>query len=413
MSRAGRAEATPDLLVVGGGPAGLALAIRARQLGLSATVLDRSPDPPVDKACGEGIMPDGLARLAELGVALPDPAGVPFRGIRYLDGDMVADGTFPGGSPPEDGGSRSGAGLGVRRTVLHRALADRAASAGVELRWGARATGLARPSGPGEDPGIRTGEDVHRGRFLAGADGLRSRVRGWAGLEGRPSRGRAGGRRAGDERFGVRRHYRIAPWSDRVEVHWAEKCEAYVTPVGPELVGVAMLWSGAPASFDRLLARFPALERRLAGVSAASRDRGCGPLRQRPRGVIRGRIALVGDASGYLDAITGEGLSLAFHQAFALAEAVRAVAAGEARDLRSYARAHRRLRRLPEALIRLLLVAERHPPLRRRTVRALAAEPELFDRLLALHAGALSPRELGPAGALGLAGRLVRRLAAP
>ncbi|MFP3942067.1 MAG: NAD(P)/FAD-dependent oxidoreductase [Thermoanaerobaculia bacterium] len=427
MSRPAPGAAVPDLLVVGAGPAGLALAIRARQLGLSVSVLDRAPRPPVDKACGEGLMPDGLARLTELGVALPEGAAAPFRGIRYLDGDTVADGTFPGGPP--GAGRGSGAGLGVRRTVLHQALADRAQVSGVELRWGVRATGLAAPSGAvgdPEQPGVSAGEGgVVRGRVLVGADGLRSAVRRWAGLEGasvsvpagRPgSSGPSGaserGRRA-RERFGVRRHYRIAPWSDRVEVHWADRCEAYVTPVGPELVGVAMLWSGARASFDGLLARVPALARRLAGAPAASRDRGAGPFRQRPRGVVRGRIALVGDASGYLDAITGEGLSLAFHQAFALAEAARAVTAGEARDLRPYGRAHRRLRRLPEALIRLLLVAERRPGLRRRTVRALAGDPELFDRLLALHAGAVSPRELGPSGALALAGRLVRGLAAP
>lgn len=428
MSRPAAAEAVPDLVVVGAGPAGLALAIRARQVGLSVTVLDRAPRPPVDKACGEGIMPDGLARLTELGVRIPDADGAPFRGIRYLDGETVAEGTFPERPARAGGGGKPGAGLGVRRTVLHRVLVNRALAAGVELRWGVRATGLAASSGAVGDPelpGVSAGEGaVVRGRVLVGADGLRSAVRRWAGLEGASGSVRAGrpgssgpsgvsGRnRRAQDRFGVRRHYRIAPWSDRVEVRWADRCEAYVTPVGPELVGVAMLWSGAPASFDGLLARFPDLARRLAGAPAASRDRGCGPLRQRPLGVVRGRIALVGDASGYLDAITGEGLSLAFHQAFALAEAARRVVAGEARDLGAYARAHRRLRRLPETLIRLLLVAERRPRLRRRTVRALAADPELFDRLLALHAGAVTPRELGPSGGLALAGRLVRGLAA-
>lgn len=419
MSRPPRAEAPPDLLVVGAGPAGLALAIRARQLGLSVTVLERSPRPPVDKACGEGLMPDGLARLAELGVVLPEGECAPFRGIRYVDGDTVADGTFPAATPGGEGGPPSGAGLGVRRTVLHRALADRAAEAGVALRWGVKATGLAAPAGAGEAPGVESDHGPLRGRVLVGADGLRSKVRRWAGLEGRSGSAPSGtptpsGRgRGGPARFGVRRHFRLAPWSDRVEVHWAHRCEAYVTPVGPDLVGVAMLWSGDPASFDALLARFPAVARRLEGAPAASRDRGCGPLRQRPRGVVRGRIALVGDASGYLDAITGEGLSLAFHQAFALTEAARAASGGEAWDLRAYDRAHRRLRRLPEALIRLLLLAEGRPPLRRRTVRALAADPELFDRLLALHAGAVGLRELGPAGTLGLAGRLARRLALP
>lgn len=407
MSRSpGGPAGLPDLLVVGGGPAGLAVAIRARQAGLTATVLDRS-HPPVDKPCGEGIMPDGLARLDELGVVLPPEGSAPFRGIRYLDYDAVAEGDFPGDFPG-DGGAPA-AGLGVRRTVLHRALAERAEAAGVELRWGGRATGLEPPEGrarPGVGPGVVTGSGTLRGRYLVGADGLRSRVRRWAGLEGRATE--PGDRHA---RFGVRRHYRLPPWTDRVEVHWAERCEAYVTPVGPELVGVAMLWSGGPASFDQLLGRFPALRRRLAGAPAASRDQGCGPLAQRPRRVARGRLALVGDASGYLDAITGEGLSLAFHQAFALVETIGAIDAGRAGDLAPYERTHRRLRRLPETLIRLLLAAERRPWLRHRAVRALAADRELFERLLGLHSGTVALSALGAPGLLRLGGRLARRLA--
>lgn len=393
-----------DLLVVGGGPAGLAAAIRARQAGLTAAVLDRSI-PPIDKPCGEGIMPDGLARLAELGVVVPPAESAPFRGIRYLDGEAVAEGDFPGD------GTGPAVGLGVRRTVLHRTLTERAEAVGVELRWGERATGLEPAEGglAGAPPGVVTDAGVLRGRFLVGADGLRSRVRGWAGLEGRSAE--PGTRHA---RFGVRRHYRIAPWTDRVEVHWADRCEAYVTPAGPELVGIAMLWSGDGASFGELLERFPALRRRLAGAPAASRDRGCGPLAQRPRRVARGRIALVGDASGYLDAITGEGLSLALHQAFALVETIGAIDAGTAprpADLAPYERAHRRLRRLPEALIRLLLVAERRPWLRRRAIRALAADPGLFERLLGLHAGTLPVSALGVSGTLRLGGRLAWRLA--
>ncbi len=389
---------TADLLVVGGGPAGLAVAIRARQAGLTATVLDRAR-PPIDKPCGEGLMPDGLARLAALGVTLPAGEAAPFRGIRYLDEQSVADGDVPrGGDLP----GATGDGLGVRRTVLHRTLVERAEAVGVELRWGARATGLANArTGSGTTVGVETAGGTLHGRYLVGADGLRSRVRRWAGLEGR-----SGGARgpAGGGRFGVRRHYRIAPWSDRVEVHWADGAEAYVTPVTDDLVGVAMLWSGETAGFDDLLARFPALEAHVAGAPVASSDRGCGPLRQRPRGVVHDRIALVGDASGYLDAITGEGLSLAFHHAFALVDAVLAG------DLRRYARDHRRLRRLPEALIRLLLAVERRPALRRRTLRALAADPELFSRLLAVHARAAPASDIG-VGGLTLVGRLAWRLA--
>jgi menaquinone-9 beta-reductase len=399
------ADAT-DLLVIGGGPAGLATAIAARLAGMSARVVERSR-PPIDKACGEGLMPDAVARLGELGVELAPGEGWRFRGIRYLDGETVAEGVFP----------RAG-GLGVRRLHLHQALARRAAELGVDLCWGvtvhglapaelvpgspaARGPGAAAPPAPAPPAAKlfttgaytdRAGLELAAARWVIGADGLRSRVRRWAGLDGPPARRR---------RFGVRRHFGCRPWSDMVEVHWGPGCEAYVTPVGPDEVGVAMLWSDGKASFDDLLTHFPALAARLAAAPAASRDRGAGPLLQRPRGVCRGNVALVGDASGYVDAITGEGLAVALHQSAALIEAL---AAG---DLARYADRHRRIGRLPDNMTALLLAVERRPWLRHRMVRALAAEPALFSRLLGIHARTLPPARLGIDGALRLVYRLV------
>jgi flavin-dependent dehydrogenase len=391
-SRNALAEPVADLLIVGGGPAGLAAAIAGRLAGLTATVLDRG-EPPLDKACGEGVMPDGVAALDRLGVDRAALGGRPFRGIRYLGCDEgVGEGAevaadFPG--PP---------GLGVRRLRLHAALVARAAALGAELRWGVRVTGLI---GDGGRRAVATADGPLVGRVLVGADGLRSRVRRWAGLDGRPAPRR---------RFGVRRHYRLAPWSERVEVWWADGFEAYVTPVAADQVGVAMLWSpdawearhGEAADFDRLLAAVPRLAERLRGAEPASADRGAGPLHQRVRAVTAPGLALVGDAGGYLDAITGEGLSLAFHQAEALAAAVRTG------DLAAYARAHRRLARLPDALTALLLAVERRPRLRRRTLRALAAEPTLFARLLGVHSRTLPLRDFGFSGALRLALGLAR-----
>jgi flavin-dependent dehydrogenase len=367
----------PDLLIVGGGPAGLATAIAARLGGLTAAVLDRSR-PPIDKPCGEGLMPAGVERLEALGVRLPEAAGRAFRGIRYRDGETVAEAPFPG--PP---------GLGLRRTTLHGALARRAEEVGVDLRWETRVRGLAR-GGVSVDGGVLTG------RWIVGADGLSSHMRRWAGLETEEP---VGPRR----RFGVRRHYRLEPWADMVEVWWADGVEAYVTPVAAREVGVAMLWSGGKSRFDRLLAHFPALAERLAGAEVTSRDKGAGPLHRRPRRVWHDRLLLVGDAAGYVDAITGEGLDLTFHQAFALVEAVRRD------DPRRYARFCRRLTRLPFALIHLLLFAERRPPLRRRLIRTLADEPRLFERLLAIHTRDRPPRSLGIGGAW----RLARGLARP
>ncbi len=188
-----------------------------------------------------------------------------------------------------------------------------------------------------------------------------------------------------------------------MEVYWADRCEAYVTPVSEREVGVALLWSGEKSGFDRLLERFPDLRKRLAGAPVTTRDRGAGPFDQRPRAAARGRVALVGDAAGYRDAITGEGLALAFHQAAAL---IDAMACG---NLQHYAATVRRLVALPFGLIRVLLLAERLPVLRRRLIATLAREPVLFRRLLAVHARAVPLRSLG----LGAAFRLARGLTRP
>lgn len=365
---------TFDVVVVGGGPVGLAAAIAARSRGLATALLERRA-PPVDKACGEGILPAGLAALATLGVEIPASARA-LTGVRYRSRAVVAEADFPGGA----------LGAGVRRVDLHRALLERAQALGAELRFG-----VAVDSVDGEL--VRTAAETLRARFVVGADGLRSGLRRAAGLERRAPRAAP--------RFGVSRHFRIAPWSDRVEVHFGDRAEAYVTPVAADEVGVAILWSGGKGGFDALAAeRLPAdLAARLAALPVVGRDRGAGPFRQRVRRRTRGALALVGDAGGYVDALTGEGLTLGFEQALALGDAL---AAG---DLALYERTARRLARLPERLTQLALFAALRPALLRRYVAALARDPELFAHLL----GALGARRpLSPATLLALAARMSR-----
>jgi flavin-dependent dehydrogenase len=343
-----------DLVIVGGGPAGLATAIEARLAGLEVVLVDRR-QPPVDMACGEGLMPGGVERLRRLGATIPEHEGRIFNGIRYTDGDVTAEARFS-----------FSAGIGIRRTVLQQALVRRAETLGADLRWGVTVTGLG-------DRSVESDAGTIRGDLVVAADGRLSRLRSWAGIATRET---------GPRRFGLRRHYRIAPWADLVEVHWSDVGEAYVTPVGPETIGVAVLSGERPLDFDRLLRHFPRLAARLDGVDAVSRDRGAGPFGQRPASVLRGRLALVGDASGCLDPITGEGLSVAFGQAVAL---VRALRSG---DLESYESEHRRIVRMPRTVTTLLLAAERRPGVRRLVVRSFAASPRLFSRVVDLVAGA-------------------------
>jgi len=362
-------QADADVVIVGGGPAGLATALELRRTGQDVLVVDRA-EPPIDKACGEGLMPDGVQALRRLGVEIDEARSAPLLGIRYLDGEERAEARFPG-LP----------GRGIRRTVLHQALVDRAAEAGVRVVWGVVVNGL-------DERGLLTDQGHLRATWIVGADGLHSGVRRWAGLDTR---------RARFHRNGVRRHIEIQPWTDFVEVHWADGCEAYVTPVSSEQIGIAILWSEQKADFGTLLTRFPVLEERLRNAVVVTGDRGAAQLEQRTRAVRRGRIALVGDASGYRDAITGEGMSLAFHQARALAAAI---AVG---NLREYERGHRRLAALPFALIRLLMEAERRPWLRRRLIGTLAAEPDLFAKLLAIHTREAPLGSVGRKGLLRLA----------
>jgi len=365
-------KAKTDVFVIGGGPAGLAAAIAARQKGFDVTVADGA-EPPIDKPCGEGLMPDALVALSELGIRLSPSEGQPLRGICFRDAETAVAAGFP-----------SSPGIGLRRTVLHQKMIDRAHQAGVSLLWKTPVTALL----PG---GVLLGEKKFSARWIVGADGIHSRVRRWIGLAAHPRR---------EHRYAFRRHYRVTPWSDRAEVHWGRAAQAYVTPVAAEEVCVVLISRRPDLRFTSLQCEFPQLAGRLADANAANTQRGAITVAHHLGRVYRGHVALLGDASGSVDAITGEGLCLRFRQALALADAL------PSGDLRHYQRAHRRLARRPFAMGKLLLLLDKAPALRRRALRSLATHPELFARLLAVHVGATSPAHLASTGAL-LAWRFV------
>ena len=331
-----------DVLVVGGGPVGLASAIEARLAGLTVALVEPR-DGDVDKACGEGLMPGALPLLARLGV---DPDGMPLRGVSYRTETRRADHLF-----------RSGEGRGVRRTTLHRALADRATELGI-TRVAARVEAVLQTNSTVTAAGLTA-------RYLLACDGLHSSVRRQVGLE-RAVRG--------SRRFGLRRHFAVAPWNDLIEVHWTREAEVYITPIAPDLTGVAVL--GPPRTdFDTAVEEVPELAERLAGVDAVTEVRGAGPFRQRAAARTAGRVLLVGDASGYVDAITGEGLRLGFEQA---AVAVAAVADDTpTRYEREWRRVTRDFRVLTHGL-----VAAAGSPLRGGIVPAASALPGLYGAIV-------------------------------
>lgn len=343
-----------DVFVIGGGPAGLAAAIAARNCGFDVTVADGLA-PLIDKACGEGLMPATQAALRQLGVQLPVSFGYRFKGIRFVENSTAVAAEFP-----------HGRGVGMRRTVLHACMVRAAENCGVKICWKTPVLGI-RPEG------VRLNSGWVPAKWIVGADGGHSRVRSWSGLEGMVTN---------RQRFASRRHYRVDPWSEFMDIFWGPRVQGYVTPIAEDEVCVVMMGeSSEDVEFDRALSVLPELQDRLRGAELSSRERGAVTAMQSLRRVCRDKVALVGDASGGVDAITGEGLRLAFLQASTLAEAMRRG------DLRHYQRQHRKLAGRPMLMGAMLKRLGRHDRLRQRALKMLSQSPEMFAQLLAYHVG--------------------------
>jgi 2-polyprenyl-6-methoxyphenol hydroxylase-like FAD-dependent oxidoreductase len=362
-----------QVFIVGGGPAGLAAAISLRNKGFPVKVADAGR-PPIEKVCGEGLLPETLTALEQLGVRFAAGEGRPFAGIRYIGKEHSVGADF-----------MQGAGLGMRRLALHQKLIRAASEAGAEFLWNTCVERI----GP---DGVYASSKLMPARWIIGADGAGSRVRKWLGIRAR---------HFPRVRYSFRRHYACAAWSKHVEVYWGKSSQFYVTPVGSDEICVVVISRYAALRIDEALQEFPVLAARLAGVECTSPEKGAATANRCYREVCRGNVLLIGDASGMVDAITGEGLGLAFRQSLVLADAL----AEENPEL--YRQAHKRLRRRSANMARLMLTLDGRPWLQGRVLRAFAAEPSAFRALLATHTGRGSLRETAMAGiqlARGIAG---------
>ena len=387
-----------DVVVVGGGPAGSAVACLLAQRGHDVLLLD-SARFPRDKVCGEGVSPEAWRLLDAMGAAgrVRDLAPHPLRGMRLVSPDGTSfRGEYRGRERP---------GFAVRRLALDAALLDAARAAGVEVREGARVTGLVRESEGVTGVVAEAGGErrASRARVTVGADGRRSVVARSLGLLREHPRMR---------RFAVRGYWEgVEALGDVGEMHVGRRGYCGVAPLSATLANVAFVLDRremAPAGGDleafyraALRRRWPRLAERLEGAHLDVPPRAIGPLALECRAVAAPGAVLVGDAAGFYDPFTGEGVDPrpAYGRArgWRHRRGPRATAAAPAGRLLRYERARAAATRDKFRFNRLLQVAVGWPDAANAVARRLARRPDLADRLVGI-AGDFVPARaaLGP-----------------
>ena len=375
-------EVNPDVLVVGGSIAGATTALHLARLGHSVRILERARLPR-RKACGEGLFAKGVDELEKLGV-LPE---IPTHSARLESLRMQLDGESV--EAPLDRA------LGVRREALDALLLELASGAGVEVCRGVNVLGLIE--GPDSYAGVRTDHGDFEAKLIVATDGLRSRLRQQAGLDASATR---------DLRYGVSAHLELPEQPPpRVDISFHDGYEVYVTPVGGPVVNVALLLSHerARSLAGDVEAGFTQLARSAPGRAAGrllDAPAVAGPFQARSKRAWSRNLVLAGDAAGFYDGISGEGMSLALLSARACADAVHGfLNDGKTRHFEGYERALRRHQRNSALLARLNLALAARPSLGRRALRNLSRRPATFERLLSINQGlagfdSLRPRDL-------------------
>ena len=366
-----------NVVIVGGGIAGSALAILLGRLGARVELIEKRTFPR-EKACGEGIMPAGVAILEQLGL-LESVGGIRFQGVVYHSSELRIEGPFP----EIEGFPRFG--LAQRRYRLDQALFQAAAATpGVQARSGVSVDRLLRENG--RVTGVVAEDEEHRADLVVAADGSQSKLRSLLGWNAPSSQ----------KRIGVRAHFRLAegraqsPW---VNVFLLPGCELYVTPLPEREVGVAALALGSSldAPIDRAFREWRRSSRFLTsyldGAEQTTDVMATSPLGQQARRGSAPGILLLGDAAGSCDPITGGGMAQALLCATLLARRLDHCGAGGWSWLADFERDRRALLRDYQQLTRLLLSVTRHPGLTHLSLRALTHLPGVLAHLVGVAGG--------------------------
>ncbi len=366
-----------DVLIAGAGLAGSALAIALGRRGVSVALFERAAFPR-EKPCGEGLMPGGVTALEELGISTGS-LGAPFHGIRYHFGGHSAAGSFPRESP----GARPG--LGVRRRDLDSALAQLAAeTTGVDLRTSVRITGPLFEHG--RVAGLLVEDQPVRARLTIAADGAHSRLRHALGLDVRLR----------CKRVGMRMHFREpagALAQSHVEIFMGFGHELYVTPLprGEFLVAAlaesSAMHGPAEAQFARWWQAQPLLADRIRGSEPAGELLVTSPLTGRASRRVLPGFALLGDAAGFTDPLTGGGMTQALQSARLLAARLAASPEWNLSTLSAFDRDREALLRDYRRVTAGVLWLSHHPALIAPALAVVRAAPRLLTHLLAVTGG--------------------------